>query len=82
MPVPQVAQLVAGQVPQTSPAIELDSPLSPLEKAAKEENNFLADAWHLGHETDSPDSLKERLSSNLALQSEQIYSYIGMPLIF
>lgn len=83
MPVPQVAQSVAGQVLlQASPAIELDSPLSPLEKAAKDENSFLADAWHLGHETASPDSLKERRNSNLASQSEQKYSYIGMPLLF
>jgi len=82
MPVPQVAQLVAEQVPQESPAIELDSPLAPLEKAAKEENNFLADAWHSGHETASPDSLKERRSSNLALQPRQLYSYIGIPIIF
>jgi len=82
MPVPQVAQLVAGQVLQASPAIELDSPLSPLEKAAKDENSFLADTWHLGHETASPDSLKERRNSNLASQSEQKYSYIGIPLLF
>ena len=82
MPVPQVEQLVAGQVLQASPVIELDSPLSPLEKAAKDENSFLADAWHLGHETSSPDSLKERRNSNLASQSEQEYSYIGIPLLF
>jgi len=83
MPVPQVAQLVAGQVLQASPVIELDSPLSPLEKAAKDENSFLADAWHLGHETSLPsDSLKERRSSNLSSQSEQKYSYIGIPLLF
>jgi hypothetical protein len=82
MPVPQVEQLVAGQVLQASPAIELDSPLSPLEKAAKEENSFLADAWHLGHETASVDSLKERRSSNLESQLEQKYSYIGISLLF
>jgi hypothetical protein len=82
MPVPQVEQLVAGQVLQASPAIELDSPLSPLEKAAKEENSFLADALHLGHETASSDSLKERRNSNLESQLEQKYSYIGISLLF
>jgi hypothetical protein len=79
MPVPQVVQLVAEQVPQASPAIELDSPFPPLEKATKEENSFLVDAWHLGHETDSPDSLKERRSSNLASQAGHKYSYFGIP---
>jgi len=82
MPIPQVEQLVAGQVPQVSPAIELDSPLSPLEKAAKEENSFLADAWQLGHETASSDSLKERRNSNFLSQPAQKYSYIGIPLLF
>lgn len=40
----QVAQLVAGQVPQVlpMPAIELDPPSALLEKAAKVENSFLA----------------------------------------
>lgn len=73
---------MAGQVLQVSPIIELDSPSAPLEKAAKDENSFRAEDWHLGHETASPASLKERRSSNLALQLEQMYSYIGMPLIF
>ena len=70
----QVAQLVDEQVPQLSPAIELDSPPLPLEKAAKVENSFLAGVWHLGHETSSPASLNERRNSNLALQLGQIYS--------
>lgn len=73
---------MAGHVPQVSPIIELDSPPAPLEKAAKEENSFRAEAWHLGHETASPASPKERRSSNPALQLGQMYSYIGMPLIF
>ena len=82
MPIPQVEQLVAGQVPQVSPAIELDSPLSPLEKAAKEENSFLADAWHMGHETALLDSLKERRNSNFLSQPAQKYSYIGISPLF
>lgn len=40
----QVSQLVAGQVLQVSPIIELTSPPVPLDKAAKEENIFLAGA--------------------------------------
>lgn len=67
---------------QVSPIIELTSPPSLLERAAKEENSFLAGAWHLGHETSSPASLKERRRSNLALQLGQIYSYIGISIIF
>jgi integral membrane protein (TIGR01906 family) len=43
-PVPQVAQLGAEQLPQVSPAIEVDSPPAPLDKAVKEENSFLAEA--------------------------------------
>ena len=43
-PVPQVAQLGAEQLPQVSPAIEVDSPPAPLDKAAKDENSFLAEA--------------------------------------
>jgi len=70
----QVAQLVAEQVLQASPPIKLDSPPEPLETAAKEENSFLAGAWHLGHVAPSPASLKERRNSNLALQLGQIYS--------
>ena len=70
----QVAQLVAAQVPQVSPTIELYSPPAPLDRAAKEENSFLAGAWHLGHETASPASLKERRNSNLELQLGQRYS--------
>lgn len=43
-PVPQVAQLGAEQLPQVSPAIEVDSPPAPLDKAANDENSFLAEA--------------------------------------
>ena len=43
-PIPQVVQLGAEQLPQVSPAIEVDSPPAPLDKAVKEENSFLAEA--------------------------------------
>jgi len=69
-----VAQLVAAQALQELPVTEVNSPLLPLEKAAKVEKSFLAGVWHLGHEAASPASLKERRSSNLALQLGQIYS--------
>jgi hypothetical protein len=70
----QVAQLVAEQVLQELPVIELDSPSPPLEKALKVEKSFLAGVWHLGQVALSPAWLKERRNSNLALQPGQIYS--------
>jgi len=63
-----VVQVGAAQLPQELPVREVDPPSLPLEKAAKVEKSFLASVWHLGHEAASPASLKERRSSNLALQ--------------
>lgn len=69
---------MALQVLQASLPIEVNPPESPLEKAAKEEKSFLAGAWHSGQEASSVASLKGRRSSNLQLQLEQTYSYIGI----
>lgn len=65
---------MAEHVLHALPVTEVDSPSLPLEKAVKVEKSFLAGDWHLGHEAASLALLKERRSSNLALQLEQRYS--------
>ena len=49
-------------------------PLSPLEKEAKRDTALGACFWHFGQGAPSPDCEKDRIISNLTLQSGQQYS--------
>ena len=55
-----------------------DSPLSSVEKQAKEDNIRSALFSHLGQVAASLDWLNARISSNLSSQAGQTYSYIGI----
>ena len=67
-------QLEEEQPLQEDPPTGADMPLSPLEKEAKRDMALGACFWHLGHGAPSPDCEMERISSNLTLQSGQLYS--------
>lgn len=71
---PQVLQLEEEHPPQDEPPIGVDMPLSPLEKEANRETDLGALFWHLGHGAPSLDCEKDRINSNLTLQSGQQYS--------
>ena len=74
----QVLQLLAPQLEQEFPPIMEGSPLSSVEKQAKEDNIRSALFSHLGQVAASLDWLNGRISSNLISQSGQVYSYIGI----
>jgi hypothetical protein len=52
----------------------VDMPLSPLENEANRETALGALVWHFGHRAPSLDCEKDRINSNLMLQSGQQYS--------
>jgi hypothetical protein len=71
----QELQVVAEQVLQALPPSEADEPS---ELRQNEESTRSAPLPHLGQETFSPDWLMVLSNSNLLLQLEQKYSYIGI----
>jgi hypothetical protein len=73
-----VLQLVALQLAQGLPAMEVVSPLSFLDKEAQVEIIRSAFLWQRGQEAFLPASLNGRNSSNFKSQSEQTYSYMGI----
>lgn len=56
------------------PPIGADMPLSLLEKEANRDMALGAGFWHFGQGAPSPDCEMDRNSSNLTLQSGQLYS--------
>jgi hypothetical protein len=79
------------QLPELQPEQEWPDPLVPgialgtppkVALNAEKEDILRGDAlWHLGHSPDWLLWLKGRICSNLDLQSEQRYSYIGITIL-
>ena len=76
--IPHVLQVVAPQLEQELPPVGEVSPFASFDREAKVENTRLAFLWQTGHEASLLTWLKLRNNSNLSLQPEQTYSYIGI----
>ena len=64
-----------------APGTACGTPLTLVLMAENKDILRLAGLWHLGQSADWADWLNGRICSNLDLQSEQTYSYIGIMIL-